>query len=166
MFVSSKTCAKCGIALPNSSFRMRKRRSGNGEYLNSVCRNCEAAFAKSYRREHLHDCRNAVAKWKRENKQRHSAHSKKSYFNNWEKRRLAAEQWKHRNRPKWLLISRAAYANQRDFLLPSYVRSCMKINKKFSADSRGMGCLINAKREQLIVYRLKQQIKEALRIND
>lgn len=162
MSASQKTCSKCCIALPVTSFRLRKRKSGNGEYVNPACRSCEAALQRDYRSAHLHDCKNAVAKWKRENKERHSAHSRKSYFNNWEKRRLNAEQWKSKNRDKWLFLCRCAYEKERDYLHPSYIRSTLKINKTFSADSEGMNRLINDKREQLFIYRLKQKIKTAL----
>ena len=50
-----KVCTACKVDKPASHFFLRKRRSGNGKRLNSICRMCNGKRIYNYRQRKLNE---------------------------------------------------------------------------------------------------------------
>ena len=149
--MDTKTCTKCGEAKALTEF-YAKANGKNG--LAPTCKACEITRAAEWRAKNSEKCRARLAKWRAENPEKLRAQVTKWRANNPERNRTNCKKWGAENPEKVIAFSRRS----RDNLSPSYVGTQLGIPVAQLTPE-----LLEAKRQQLEIHRLKRQLNATLK---
>ena len=157
--MEAKQCTKCGEAKELKSFRERKSKTGRSTYRIGTCHQCELIAAKQYRKDNLLKCKESLSKWKKENKERHCMHSKKSHHKHRAERNLCAREYR-KNNPDIVYRNNARIiAELHDCYIRGELRRAIRyMGIKIESDLRLPTELVDSKRTKIMMSReIKKQ---------